>query len=677
MTLARSIRIGHGCFTIDLAVDKDGRLAQCPIGCGYEAQATYPTAGDGWVYEPALAVVHSDGNRSTDLRMTACRTEGEVTRIELKDPEYPFFVDLCYRSLLDYDAIECWVEAHHQEGAAVVLEAIASSAPDFGVGEFWLTQFHGDWADEAKMAEEKLGYGIKTLDSKLGVRAHQFRAPWFLLSRGGPADEDRGEVYGGSLAWSGSFRFAFEVLPNGTLRATCGANPYGSAYVLDPGERFVTPKMLWAWSGQGTGELSRKIHRYVMDEVLRDGNRPRAVLLNNWEATYFSFDEQKAIALFDGARDLGMELFLLDDGWFGSRYPRNDDTQGLGDWQVNPEKLPNGLQALTSAAQEKGLRFGLWFEPEMVNPRSELFERHPDWLIQQPKRTQELQRHQMVLDLANPEVREYAFSVLHDTLSHNPGISYVKWDCNRYLTQPGSPFLASDRQANLQIDYVRALYNVMHRVASLHPDVEIMMCSGGGGRVDYGAMRYAHELWPSDMTDPVKRIFIQWGYSYFFPANSLACHVTRWGDRPLKFAFSVAMSGRLGMDVDVEKLSCGQQRFAKDAIAAYKEIRDVVQQGEHYRLESPYEGPRSALMFVKDDRAVAFVYSIGESPAGALILKGLDPSKRYRVRELLSDSGTERLIGGADLMKDGLPLPSYDLYGSGVFELKCVEERRA
>lgn len=523
------------------------------------------------------------------------------------------------------------------------------------------------------MAEEKLGYGLKVLDSKLGVRAHQFRAPWLLLSKGGPLQEDEGEVFGGSLAWSGSFRFAFEVLPNGELQTLCGVNPFASAYKLAPGEAFETPKMIWAWSDRGAGDLSRKLHRYIRREVIRDGDEPRAVLLNNWESTYFDFDEGKIVSLFEGAREIGLDLFLLDDGWFGQKYPRNDDTQGLGDWTPDPRKLPNGIGALTRAAKEKGLRFGLWFEPEMVNPRSELFEKHPEWLIRQPKRQIELQRNQMVLDLTNPEVREFVFDVIEGTLSRNPGISYIKWDCNRYITQPGSPYLHRDMQENLQVDYVRGLYAVMEKVATSYPDVQIMMCSGGGGRVDLGAMRFAHELWPSDMTDPVRRLFIQWGFSYFMPAIAVANHVTLSGESSLKFAFDVAFSGRLGMDVDLDKLSKADREVARSAVAVYKEIRELVQLGDLYRLESPYAGPRSSLMYVKENGAVVFLYSLGDSPPACLRLKGIVPSCSYSVREI--NVATEGLdlnsnLSGRALIEGGLPVPALGPCESAVFHLE-------
>ncbi|RYG37758.1 alpha-galactosidase [bacterium] len=675
-----SVRIETARAALALWVDSDGRLLQGAFGakCAADegdAPVAFPAAGDGWYYEPALRATHVDGNTSTDLRVVETSVEGTLTKIALKDPEYPFFVDLYFRAYPGEDIFEAWTEIRHEEEGEVVLEGFASSSLDFGLGEAWVTQFHGDWADEANMLEEKLGFGQKILDSKLGVRAQQFRNPLFLLARGGPAEEDSGEVVGGSLAWSGSFQFVFERMHTGRLRVTAGMNPYASAYRLALGERFATPRMVWAWSDRGTGELSRHLHRWTRKHAVRDGERPRAILLNNWEATYFDFDEKKIVSLFDGAKALGMELFLLDDGWFGVKHPRDADTQGLGDWIPDPKKLPNGIGALTSAAAERGLRFGIWLEPEMVNPKSELFETHPEWAIQQPKRTLEVQRNQLVLDLARPETREYVFEVADRTLRENPGISFVKWDCNRYLTQPGSTYLGKDRQSHLWIDYGRALYDIFARLAERHPHVDLMMCSGGGGRVDHGALRYAHEFWPSDRTDPARRIFIQWGFGHFFPPIAMANHVTDMGERPMKFAFDVAMSGRLGMDVDVDALSPGDRTFAARAIEVYKGIRDVVQLGDQYRLESPYAGPRSGVMSVRGYRAALFVHSLGASPAAPLVLKGLDPTRHYQVQEVNLPEGTQGLEGefsGVELLTTGLPLPSFGKYESAVFELTAA-----
>jgi len=662
-----------------MIVSDDGRLLQSGFGSkladGDETYLAYPCAGDGWVDEPALKITHADGNGSTDLRFVRASSVGTQTKIELKDPQYPLFVDLFFQAHPDQDVIEMWTELRHAEEGSVTLEQFASSAPAFGKGDFYLTQFHGDWANEANLSEEKLSYGVKTLDSKLGVRAHQFRAPWFLLSKGGPAKEDAGEVFGGSLAWSGSFAFAFDMDPHGQLRSLCGINSYGSKYRLKPNLVFKTPRMVWGWSGCGTGTLSRNLHRWVRDHALRGGDVEQPVLLNNWEATYFDFDEAKIVSLMDGAQDLGLELFLLDDGWFGCKYPRNDDSQGLGDWTPDPRKLPHGLEALGHAACNRGLRFGIWLEPEMVSPRSELFEKHPDWVIRQPCRALDLQRNQLILDLTRPEVREFVFGVADRILGENPGISFIKWDCNRYVTQPGSTYLGQHAQTHLWIDYVQGLYDVFQRLVEKHPKVEIMMCSGGGGRVDYEATKYSQVVWPSDMTNPAHRIFIQWGYSFFFPAIATANHVTLAGGHSMKFAFDVAMSGRLGMDVDLEKLPPAERQIAKRAVALYKGIRDVVQLGEQYRLESPYEGSRSSLVYTKGNRAVLFVYSLGEAGAATLKLKGIDPALTYRVHELDASSANSpepRTLSGQALLTDGLPIPALSKFGSALYELDGV-----
>ena len=679
---------------------QDGSLAQLFYGATSEVPASFPTkedalppvlpaAGDGYIWEPALRAVHADGNTSTDLQFVSTATERtddnvSVTRVQLRDPAYPFFVTLCFRTYREQDVVEQWVEIHHDEPGAVTLYNFASTAlvlPS-AKGTF-LTTFQGDWADEAQPVEEKLSQGIKIVDSKLGVRADQYVQPSFLLGLGAPAKEESGKVIAGSLEWTGSFQLAFENHQN-HLRALCGMNPFDSQYHVARGETFATPAMVWAYSDAGKGPLSRQLHRWARRYVLRDGDRPRAVLLNNWEATGFNFDEVKLLSLFDGAKQAGMELFLLDDGWFGNRYPRNSDKAGLGDWQVNEKKLPNGLTFLADNARQRGLRFGLWFEPEMVNPQSDLFGAHPEWVIQQPHRPLQLMRNQAVLDLTRPEVRDFAFHVLDDALTKNPGISYVKWDCNRYITQPGSTYLKPENQSHLWIDYVRALYGIMAQVAERHPKVEMMLCSGGGGRVDFGALRYFHEFWPSDKTDPVRRIPMQWNYSYFFPSMAVAGHVTHMGNRPLKLALDVAMSVRLGFDVDLAKYKPEELRFLTAAVALYKtELRDVVQQGNLYRLEDPEEGPRVSLNYVSADlsRAVLFVYQTGKPPAtpAAAHPRGLDPQRQYLVREVNLPEGTAsslpengKTMAGATLMSEGLASPWHTPQDSAVIEITAV-----
>lgn len=658
-----TVEIIAGGFTLRYDWGEDGKIKQ-------NSGPGYPQWGDGWVFEPALFAVHFDGNTSTDLRVVNTHSEGQITKISLKDSAYTFYVDLVFQSISEYNIIETWVEIRHEEPKSVTIQSAASAAIQIENGDYYLTQFSGDWANEANMVSEPIRKGIKILDSKLAVRAHQFCAPWFILSDG-PLSEDSGTVIAGSLAWSGSFRFSFELLPSGNISTICGINPFASSFQLEPGEQFKTPKMVLAGSNSGSGEVSRNLHRYVRQSVLRDGDKPRSILLNNWEATFFSFDESKLLSLFKGAQDIGIDLFLLDDGWFGNKYPRNDDTQGLGDWQTNTEKLPNGINYLTEIALDHSLRFGLWFEPEMVNPGSKLFEQHPDWVIQQPHRELELQRNQLTLDLSNPEVQEFAYTLLDDVLRAAPNISYIKWDCNRYLTQPGSQYLPQDRQTYLPIAYTNGLYSVMERLNIEHPAVEVMMCSGGGGRVDYGSLEFAHELWPSDMTDPVRRIYIQWGFSHFIPAIASASHVTSWGGRPLKFAFDVAMSGRLGLDLDIDKLSAEEREFCRRAIATYRNFREIVQFGDLYRIESPYDGPRSSVLYRKDTQAVAFVFSPDGAPSANLCFKGLEPEITYQVIETnLPDGDTSwGKFPGQQLMSSGLSLPKMQALTSSIFLL--------
>jgi len=661
-------------FGIDFQVGDDGRLYQRAIGAPEENERSerwdeaYPQAGDGYIWEPALQAVHADGNTSTSLvydglTRTNEAVGRELVRIRLRDPAYPFEVALCFRLHQDRDVVEQWAEIRHRESRPVQLERMASSGLLLMPTNLHLMHFFGDWATEMNPIIEPLTPGTKVIDSKLGVRAHQFRNPSFVLSLDGPPAEASGRVLAGSLAWSGSFQCAFDHF-GGRVRALAGVNPFASTYHLKAGETFVTPTMIWVWSSTGLGEMSRKFHAWARDFGFRDGHQPREVLLNNWEATGFDFDFQRIVGLYDPAKAIGTELFLLDDGWFGNKYPRVNDRAGLGDWAPNRRRLPNGLAPLAAEAVKRGLRFGLWIEPEMVNPKSELFDRHPDWVIAQPKRELELQRNQMVLDLTRPQVQQFEWKVIQDTLSV-PGISYAKWDCNRYLTQPGSTGLAPDRQSHLWIDYVHQLYALMDRTVKTFPKTELMLCSGGGGRVDYGALKRFHEFWPSDNTDPIVRVPMQWDYSYFFPLMTVASHVTHSGNRPMHFACSVAMSARFGMDLDLVKLPPEDKAICAGAITAYKHIREVTQLGDLYRLERPHNAPRGALNFVAGDRsrAVVFLFQLKDGEAQPVRPQGLDPAKKYVVRELnppparaaLAQEG--KAFTGEQLMRDGL-LPS-------------------
>jgi alpha-galactosidase len=662
-------------FALIFEVSNDGRLYQRSVGAANANEKlsrndeAYPQAGDGYIWEPALQIVHADGNTSTALifenvTRTNDNTGRELTQIRLHDPAYPLEVTLNFRTDRERDVVEQWTEIVHHESKSITLERMASTALLLPATNVYLTHFFGDWAKEMLMPiTEQITPGTKVLDSKIGVRADQFRNPSFVLSLDGPPVENSGRVLAGSLAWSGSFQCAFDG--NGeSVRALCGLNPFASAYYLKPDETFATPKMIWVWSANGLGEMSRKLHRWARDFGMRDGHKTRAVLLNNWEATGFDFDFNRIVGLYDPAKEIGTELFLLDDGWFGNKYPRVNDHAGLGDWQPNRSRLPDGLAPLASEAVKRGLRFGIWIEPEMVNPKSELFDQHSDWVIRQPKRELELQRNQLVLDLTRPEVQAFEWQVIQKILSV-PNISYAKWDCNRYLTQPGSSYLAPDRQSHLWIDYVNALYELMDKTAKKFPDTELMLCSGGGGRVDYGALKYFHEFWPSDNTDPTQRVPVQWDYSYFFPPMSIASHVTHWGNRPMHFACSVAMSARFGMDLDLNKLSAQDKTICAGAISAYKKIREVTLLGDLYRLEDSHHNFRGALNFVSPDRsrAVVFAFQLKDGENVPLHPQGLDPGKKYTVHELNPAPGRAAIpqegktFTGEELMRDGV-IPS-------------------
>lgn len=661
-------------FVVTFQVGDDGRLYQLPIGANDPTAKLsrddefYPQAGDGYVWEPALQVIHADGNTSTALLydgLTRTKESAgmELTRVRLHDPAYPFEVTLCFRTHDAEDVIEEWTEIRHQESGPVTLKRMASTSLLLTTNVY-LTHFFGDWAKEMiNPITEPITPGTKVLDSKLGVRADQFQNPSFILSLNGKAAETNGEVLAGSLAWSGSFQCEFDDNGQG-IRALCGVNPFASAYHLKPKQTFVTPMMIWTWSTQGLGDMSRKLHDWARDFGMRDGHQTRTVLLNNWEATGFEFDFNRIVSLFDPAKEMGVELFLLDDGWFGNKYPRVSDNAGLGDWQPNRQRFPNGLAPLAAEAVKRGLRFGIWMEPEMVNPNSELFHEHPDWVIRQPKRELELQRNQLVLDLTRPAVQDFEWKTIQSILSV-PGITYAKWDCNRYLTQPGSPYLAPDRQSDLWIDYVQALYALMDKTAKTFPNTELMLCSGGGGRADYGALKYFQEFWPSDNTDPTIRVLMQWDYSYFFPVMAMASHVTHWGNRPMHFACSVAMSARFGMDLDLTKLPPRDKAICAGAINAYKRIRDVTTLGDLYRLEDPHEGFRGALDFVLPDRsrAVTFVFQLKEGQNMPVFPRGLDPGRRYTIHELNPDPGRAAMpeegktFTGEELMRTGI-MPS-------------------
>jgi len=605
--------------------------------------SAYTPSGSRNLVEPALTVTHADGNNSLDLRYVSHSVKKvsdgvSLLSIVLKDPVYDFEVTLYYKSYFQEDVIEQWSVIRHKENGTVTLYKYASANLCLKAENYWLRQYHGDWAKEMQPEESKLTHGIKTLDTKLGTRANLFQPSVFMISLGKPATEDEGTVFYGAVEWSGNFRVDMELDPQDNLRIIAGINNYASPYTLKPGEEFETPPFLFTMSDKGKGDASRKLQRWARNYKLLDGKGSRLTLLNNWESTYFDFDETKLAGLLKDTKRLGVDLFLLDDGWFANKYPRNGDTAGLGDWQENREKLPNGIASLVKEAQQNGVKFGIWIEPEMVNPKSELYENHPDWVVKQPQRDEYYFRNQLVLDLSNPQVQDFVFGVVDDLFTRNPALAYIKWDCNAVIYNAYSAHLKN--QSHFYIEYVRGLYKVLERIRAKYPVVPMMLCSGGGGRVDYAALQYFTEFRPSDNTDPLERIFMQWEYSYFYPAISSSNHVTDWGKQPLKFRTDVAMMGKLGFDIVVSQLKGKDLEFCQNAIETYNSVKQIIWQGDQYRLSDPTSSDVASVLYIDEAKStgVMFNYLVnnryGAGSTYPIRLKGIVASKKYTVREI-------------------------------------------
>lgn len=646
----------------------------------------YLTHGMEDYFEPAIHIRHNDYNSSLLLKYVDHSSNNtgngiNETVITLKDDKYPVTVKLHYVAYDKENIIRTFTEISHEEKKPVILSKYASSMLHLNSSKYFLTEFSGDWAHEANVTERELAFGKKVIDTKLGARANMFVSPFFQLALDNPSQENAGEVLVGTIGWTGNFRFTFEVDNKNELRIISGINPYDSEYSLPAKEVFRTPDFYFTYSTQGKGEASRSFHDWARNHQVKKGNETRMTLLNNWESTYFDFDENKLIGLMDEATKLGVDMFLLDDGWFANKYPRSSDHQGLGDWEETAGKLPNGVGRLVEEAHKKGIKFGIWIEPEMVNPKSELYEKHKDWVIHLPNRDEYYFRNQMVLDLSNPKVQDHVFGVVDNLMTKYPGIAFFKWDCNSPITNIYSVYL-KDKQSHLYIDYVRGLYKVLDRIKAKYPDLPMMLCAGGGGRSDYEALKYFTEFWPSDNTDPIERLFIQWGYSQVFPSKTLCAHVTTWNrGTSIKFRTDVAMMCKLGFDIKLEDMNQNEHLYCDQAVKNYNRLKPVILEGDMYRLVSPYGSNHTSSMFVGKDKKTAAVFAFDIHPRYAektlpVRLQGLDINKMYRVKEInmmpgsnSSLKGNDQVFSGEYLMNVGLDLFTTQQLNSRLIEI--------
>ena len=659
---------------------------------------SYPAFGLQTVGEKAIAITQPDGNMSLDLAVDAVTQytskDGEITEVLLKDKIYLVWVKQCYKAYKGTDIITTWVEIGNAGKKPVTLFQFASAYLPMFRGDNWLTHFHGAWGAEHTMDEEKLTNGQKVIANKDGLANTETDNPSFMLSLDGRPQEESGKVFGGVLAWSGNYKLKLDVR-NTALNIIVGMNEESSQYILEPKETFVTPEFAMTYSTNGKGGVSRAFHHWACQYKMNQGERLHDILLNSWEGVYFKVNQKGMDEMMEAFSAMGGELFVMDDGWFGNKYPRNGGNSSLGDWEVCKEKLPEGIEGLLASARKHHIKFGIWIEPEMSNTKSELFEKHPDWILKIDNRPLSTGRGktQVVLDLTNPKVQDFVFGVVDNLMANYPEISYMKWDDNCSLLDYGSSYLPKNKQSHLYIEYNRGLQKVLQRIRAKYPELVMQLCAGGGARVNYGLLPYFDEFWTSDDTDALQRIYMQWGVSGFFPAIAMASHVSadknhQTGRRiPLKFRFDVAMSGRLGMEIQPKDMNDVDKAFAKRAIAAYKDIRPVVQFGDLYRLVSPYDNKGvSSLMYVTSEKnkAVFYAYKISHfinMVIPKVCMNGLDPSKNYRLVDLTPVDSSKpcdlngKIISGKILMEEGIALKSLlkSEYSSLALQLQAVD----
>jgi alpha-galactosidase len=650
----------------------------------------YAAWGAGLYTEPDLKATFASGNRDVVLEYVDQHqthdANSQTLDITMHDIKLPLVVHLFYRVYTRQSVLERWSTIENQTKEDVVLEDAASatwSLPNLQNRNYrahWLT---GRWAGEWQLQSAALDVGSQVIESRRGSTSHQAN-PWFALEgpdAGSDAnDEEHGPVYFGELGWSGSWRITMEQSSYHQVRITGGYNPFDFGYRLAPGDSLTTPPFYGGFTGGGMGEASRILHHFQQGVILPGAPHPklRPVLYNSWEATEFNVSESSQIALAEKAAQLGVERFVIDDGWFGQR---KDDHAGLGDWYVNKQKFPNGLKPVIDRVHQLGMDFGIWVEPEMVNPDSDLYRKHPEWAMNFPGRPRTEGRHQLLLNLARPDVMEYTYHWLDELVSNND-INFLKWDYNRNWAEPGWDAMPVADQKKIYVAYVHNLYAILDRLRAKHPKLEIESCSGGGGRVDLGILRRTEEVWPSDNTDALDRLSLQDGFTHAYTPGVMMAWVTDAPNRktPLKFRFLVAMEGSLGIGANLNNFTPEDMATAKDLVAFYKTIRPAVQRGLQYRLIAPSRpgtpSERAATEYVSADgtQAVLFAYLHSQNfgdPYPLVRLQGLDPKAIYRLRPLdPKQLQSQQEASGSYWMSHGLQLDLQGDYDSSAVVLE-------
>lgn len=653
----------------------------------------YSGAGEMDYHTPAAVVRRGDGSNALMLKYVGHRIEegkpqleglpaawvetqdeAQTLTVTLRDEPTGLEYDLLYTIYRNVDIITRSVRVRNAGDEDIFLEKAASLQIDFVGRDFDSICLPGAHANERHPERQKVGYGIQKFGSIRGTSSHQMNPFIALADR--TTDEYSGDVYGFAMVYSGNHSFEVERDQIDQTHLVIGINDYNFSWKLEPGSAFQTPEVLMTYSGSGLNGMSQSFHRIIRDRIVRSrfAHEERPILVNNWEATYFDFNEEKLRTIVDEAENLGIEMFVLDDGWFGHR---DDDNSSLGDWTVYKKKFPSGLGHFADYVHEKGLKFGLWFEPEMISYDSELYRKHPEYLMQVPGRRPSPSRNQYVLDLTRKEVIDDLFGQISKVLKEG-GVDYVKWDMNRHLSDIYSASLPKDRQGEVYHRYVLGLYELMERITSAFPDVLFEGCSGGGGRFDAGFAYYMPQIWTSDNTDAVSRLTIQYGTSLVYPISMTTAHVSAIPNHqtgrktPFETRGNAAMSAVFGYELDLTKMSQEDKDQVKEQVACYKEIRKLVQYGNFYRLKSPVETNQAAWMFVSDDKrdvcVMTFqVLAFAQPCLTKTKLFGLDPELEYENLE------THEVRGGDELMELGFydPVVHQD-YTSKMYRFRAL-----